>query len=92
MFDFKKFFDNVSHQLCKNILREEFTDEKIIALTEHFVDMFGDRGLGLGSQISQTFALASANRIDHYVKDVCGIRGYGRYTVSGGSVRSWKSR
>ena len=83
LFDFKKFFDRVSHRVCKEILRREFTDERIIALTEHFIDMFGDEGLGLGSQISQTFALASANRLDHYIKEVCGIRGYGRYMDDG---------
>lgn len=83
LFDFSKFFDNVSHELCKQIMRENFTDERIIALTEHFIDMFGEVGLGLGSQISQTFALASANRLDHYVKEVLRIRGYGRYMDDG---------
>lgn len=83
LFDFRKFFDNVSHRVCKDILRQEFTDERVIAITEHFMDMFGEKGLGLGSQISQTFALASANRLDHYVKEVCGIRGYGRYMDDG---------
>lgn len=83
MFDFSKFFDNVSHELCKQIMYDNFSDEKIIALTEHFIDCFGDVGLGLGSQISQTFALASANRLDHYVKEVLRIRGYGRYMDDG---------
>lgn len=83
LFDFRKFFDNVSHRICKDILRQEFTDDRIIAITEHFMDMFGEKGLGLGSQISQTFALASANRLDHYVKEVCRIRGYGRYMDDG---------
>ena len=83
LFDFRKFFDNISHRVCKMILRRCFTDKRLIALTEHFIDMFGEKGLGLGSQISQTFALASANRIDHYIKDVCGIRGYGRYMDDG---------
>ena len=64
-------------------MRREFTDKRIIALTDHFIDMFGDRGLGLGSQISQTFALASANRLDHYIKEVLHIRGYGRYMDDG---------
>lgn len=82
-FDFSKFFDRVSHRLIKGILRREFTDERIIQLTEHFIDAFGDVGVGLGSQISQVFALASANRLDHYVKDVWGIRGYGRYMDDG---------
>lgn len=83
LFDFSKFFDRVSHKLIKSILFKEFTDRKIIGLTFHFVKMFGDVGLGLGSQISQTFALASANRLDHYIKEVCGITGYGRYMDDG---------
>ena len=83
LFDFSKFFDNVDHTVIKEILRREFTDRRIIALTEHFIDCFGDRGLGLGSQISQTFALASANRMDHYIKEVLHIRGYGRYMDDG---------
>ena len=83
LFDFSKFFDRVSHRLIKGILRREFTDERIIALTEHFIDAFGSVGVGLGSQISQIFALASANRLDHYVKEVCRIKGYGRYMDDG---------
>lgn len=83
IFDFSKFFDNVSHELVKRILSHEFSDERIVALTEHFVDAFGTKGLGLGSQISQVLALASANRLDHWVKEVAKIRGYGRYMDDG---------
>ena len=83
LFDFSKFFDRVSHRLIKGVLRKEFTDERIISLTEHFIDAFGSAGVGLGSQISQVFALASANRLDHYVKEVCRIKGYGRYMDDG---------
>lgn len=83
VFDFSKFFDRISHELIKRILREEFTDERIIALTDHFIDAFGDIGMGLGSQISQVLALASANRLDHYIKEVCRIHEYGRYMDDG---------
>lgn len=83
LFDFSKFFDRVSHDVIKGILHKEFTDERIIALTEHFIDAFGSVGVGLGSQISQVFALASANRLDHYIKEECRIRGYGRYMDDG---------
>lgn len=83
LFDFSKFFDRVSHKLVKGILRKQFTDARLLKITEHFVDAFGDIGLGLGSQISQVLALASANRLDHYVKEVLRIRGYGRYMDDG---------
>ena len=83
LFDFSKFFDRVSHKLVKDILHKEFSDERLLALTEHFIDAFGSIGMGLGSQISQILALASANKLDHYIKEVCGIRGYGRYMDDG---------
>lgn len=83
IFDFSKFFDRISHKLVKGILRKEFSDERILSLAEHFIDAFGYEGLGLGSQISQVLALASANRLDHYIKERCGIRGYARYMDDG---------
>lgn len=83
LFDFSKFFDNVPHDLVKAALHREISDTRITALTEHFIDAFGDIGMGLGSQISQVCALVSANRLDHYIKEVLGIKGYGRYMDDG---------
>lgn len=83
LFDFKQFFDNISHEIVKEIIRENFTDERLIALTEYFIDCFGVKGLGLGSQISQVLALASANRLDHYIKEALRVRGYNRYNDDG---------
>lgn len=83
LFDFSKFFDRVSHRVVKAGLHKEFSDERIIKLTEHFIDAFGDVGLGLGSQISQVLALASANRLDHYIQEQCRIGSYGRYMDDG---------
>lgn len=83
LFDFSKFFDRVSHRIIKATLRKEFSDERLIKITEHFIDAFGDVGLGLGSQISQVLALSSANKLDHYIKEVCRIKGYGRYMDDG---------
>lgn len=83
LFDFKRFFDNVDHGLIKAELRRQFSDPRIVKITSHFVDMFGDRGLGLGSQISQVLALVSGNRLDHYIKEVLGIKGYARYMDDG---------
>lgn len=83
LFDFSRFFDNVSHELLSVALRKRFTDERLIQLTEHFISMFGACGLGLGSQISQTLALVSANRLDHFIKDECRMKYYGRYMDDG---------
>lgn len=83
LFDFSKFFDNVSHAVVKAIIDKEVPDKEIQAICKEFVDAFGDKGLGLGSQISQICALASANRLDHYIKEVLRIRWYGRYMDDG---------
>lgn len=83
LFDFKRFFDNVDHALIKAELRRQFSDPRIVKITSHFVDMFGDRGLGLGSQISQVLALVSGNRLDHFIKEELGIKGYARYMDDG---------
>lgn len=83
LFDFSKFFDRISHALIKGILHAEITDRKLLALTEHFVDAFGEIGLGLGSQISQVLALASGNRLDHFIKEVLRIGRSARYMDDG---------
>ena len=83
VFDFSKFFDHVSHRLVKMSIAKKITDERLKQISSHFIDAFGDIGLGLGSQISQVLALASANGLDHFVKEMCKIKGYARYMDDG---------
>ena len=83
LFDFSKFFDNISHEVIKGALAKIYTDERLKKLIYECIDAFGSTGLGLGSQVSQVLALASANRLDHYVKEVLQIKGYGRYMDDG---------
>lgn len=83
LFDFSGYFDSIPHGVINDILEKEYTDERLINLNEHFVSMFGEKGLGLGSQISQVLALAAANRIDHFIKENLGIKCYGRYMDDG---------
>lgn len=83
LFDFSNFFDNVSHTLTKKNLNCKFKDRKIVGLLFHFIKMFGEKGLGLGSPISQNLALESANKLDHYIKEILRVKGYGRYMDDG---------
>lgn len=83
LFDFSKFFDNVSHEVIKKLIKKEITDEKVISITSHFIDMFGEKGLGLGSQISQILALVSATKLDHYIKENLRIKANARYNDDG---------
>lgn len=77
--DFKSYFANINHSTLKSLFRKYLTDEKVISLADSFVDAFGDIGLGLGSETSQTFAISYVNEIDHFIKDNMGIKAYGRY-------------
>lgn len=92
LYDFKKFFDNISHEVCKRILRKEYSDEQIIDIVEYCINAFGDVGLGLGSQISQIFALSVANRLDHFIKEMGRFKGYGRYMDDGYVICESKER
>lgn len=84
LFDFKGFFGSIRHDLAKACISRELSDPRLLALCGMLVDANGGEvGLDLGSQISQVLALASANRLDHYVKEVLCVRGYGRYMDDG---------
>lgn len=40
-------------------------------------------GICLGSQVSQVMALAAPNKLDHFIKDICGVKHYLRYMDDG---------
>ncbi|MBQ8465704.1 MAG: RNA-directed DNA polymerase [Alphaproteobacteria bacterium] len=79
LIDFKSYFDNIDHDVLKGIYRKYIKDADILKLTDDFVDAFGEKGLGLGSETSQIHAIAYPNAIDHFIKDQCGFKAYGRY-------------
>lgn len=77
--DFKSYFESIPHDILKQTFREKFTDLKIIKLADDFVDAFGERGLGLGSETSQINAVIHTDKIDHYIKETERIKGFERY-------------
>lgn len=93
-FDFKGYFGSIPHDEIKKRARERIMDERLYRLFCDFVDDFKrmktadpgaerPRGVGLGSEVSQIIALDYASPIDHYIKDVRGVHGYGRYMDDG---------
>lgn len=69
LFDFKKFFDSVPHDVVKRSIRKAFTDGRIVALADQMIDQYGAVGLGLGSPVNQALALESADLLDHYIQE-----------------------
>ena len=92
--DFKSYFDSIPHSEVKRRARYLINDDKVYKIFCQLVDEFQLRAtadksggppheVGLGSEVSQIIALDYANPIDHYVKEVYHIHGYGRYMDDG---------
>ena len=47
------------------ILRNIYTDDKLYGLSRMFVKNVGEKGLGLGSKVSQIMAIEVPNMADH---------------------------
>lgn len=79
LIDFKGYFENIDHGVLKDIYRRIFKDKRLLRLIDGFVDAYGEKGLGLGSETSQMHAIAFPNVIDHAVtENIQGIK-FGRY-------------
>ena len=78
--DFHNFFGSIDHEILLKLLREKIKDNEIYDLTAYFINCFdGDKGLGLGSEVSQICAIFYPNKIDHLVKEKYGVHTYERY-------------
>jgi hypothetical protein len=78
--DFKGYFDHILHEPIRGIYLRTFgEDARLVGLAMQFVDAFGEKGLGLGSETSQINAIVYPSSIDHYIKEVLQCRYYGRY-------------
>lgn len=79
LIDYSDFFGNASHEVIKDMFHKYLTDERLYNLAWMFVDAFGEKGLGLGSEVSQAVAVSMTEPIDRYVKQELHIKGAARY-------------
>lgn len=77
--DFKSFFNNIQHAPMFSVYDRNFYDARLRSVCKRFVTACGDSGLFIGPEDSQISAIAYPNSIDHLIKDVWRIKGYGRY-------------
>lgn len=78
--DISKFFYNISHEQLKDIVSYHFSDDQNICwLCELFIDSTDGKGIPLGNQINQGFALLYLDGMDKLIKGDLGIEYYGRY-------------
>lgn len=78
--DITKYFYNISHDQLKDIVSHHFGyDPDICLLCNLFIDSTDGKGLPLGNQINQGFALLYLDGMDKLIKYELGIEYYGRY-------------
>lgn len=78
--DIRHYFPETPHEVAKKAVRKRVKDPRCCLAAEEIIDSFGgDRGIGLGSQVSQLVELAVLDPVDHYVKERLRIRHYVRY-------------
>lgn len=78
--DISKFFYSIPHQQLKDIVNYYFSDDKDICwLCDLFIDSTEGKGIPLGNQINQGFALLYLDGLDKLIKGELGIQYYGRY-------------
>ena len=80
--DIRKYFENIDHEILKNKLAKVFSDPDILRLIFMIIDSYEIRpgkGLPLGNQSSQWFALYYLDSLDRLVKEKLKVSFYTRY-------------
>lgn len=77
--DVRKFFYSIDRQVLAAILRRKIKDNRLLRVMDLFMPSIGDRGIPIGNLLSQLFALAYLNPVDHFIKRELRARHYVRY-------------
>lgn len=78
--DIRHYFAETPHDVAKAAVRKRLTDKRAAEYTDAIIDSFGgNKGIGLGSQVSQLTELAVLDDLDHYIKERLRIKHYLRY-------------
>lgn len=83
LMDYEKYFENVVHGTLKQMLAPRLAEEPqdVVGLVHYMIDTAShtDKGLNLGSECPQIFAVYYPTPIDIFFKVVKGEKYYGRY-------------
>ena len=78
--DIRHYFAETPHDVAKAAIRKRVHDDEAYNRAAEIIDSFGgDKGIGLGSQVSQLVELAVLDDFDHWVKERLHVRNYIRY-------------
>ena len=78
--DVSKFYPNINHAILKRMLRKKFKDAELLELFDLIIDSYpGEKGVPIGSYLSQFLANFYLAYFDHWLKEVKGIKKIVRY-------------
>lgn len=78
--DVKKFYPNINQTILKNLLREKFKDKDLLWLLDNIIDSIdGNKGIAIGSLLSQWLGNFYLAYFDHWLKEENKIKYYYRY-------------
>lgn len=78
--DVNKFYPNIDHEILKNMLRKKFKDKDLLELLDKIIDsMPGEKGLPIGSYLSQYLANFYLAYFDHWLKEIKRVKYIVRY-------------
>jgi retron-type reverse transcriptase len=81
--DIRKYFETMSHDILKQIIRRRIHDKEVLWLTDSIIDNYHAkelrRGMPLGNLTSQFFANVYLNELDHFIKHQLKATYYLRY-------------
>ncbi len=77
--DVTKFFYQIDHEIMKDIVDYYFPDDYTSWMNHLFIDSTDGKGLPLGNQVAQVYALMTLDCVDHFITGELGISIYGRY-------------
>lgn len=82
--DIERFFESIDHMVLKALLGKRIKDKALLRLMEriigqHYPGQIPGKGVPIGNLTSQWFANFYLDQLDHYIKDVLGVKKYVRY-------------
>jgi retron-type reverse transcriptase len=78
--DISKFYPNINHRILKKLLMKKIKDKKVLELLFKIIDSYpGEKGVPIGSYLSQYLANFYLSYFDHWLKEQMGVKYVVRY-------------
>lgn len=78
--DISKFYPNINHRILKGLLMKKIKDKKVLELLFKIIDSYpGEKGVPIGSYLSQYLANFYLSYFDHWLKEKMGVKAVVRY-------------